>query len=1357
MPDVTLRVLPTCGTNYSDAVGAVNHVVRPGASTPDCGAYLMSKMSEPVSATTSTRCFAVPYRQRWTPFVLQEMLTVIRHQSRVAEDIRLLRVHIEIYFFSFRDQRIGEAVAAAGCAELSRKLTQDCSGRKVYVTWDEAWKPPPKEIDNTYILHPRMCHIESSCASDFPLISTIMNNALEEASRHLMGKIASKSGKTCRTIIIADTASACREQTRRAQTQSIIQEDSKFTYKEEPLLTGEEDTLTFPLVDSVPQLWPLLELANGEDDRAMWNPWDAWLDMHVEDRMRAHRASISEQVKNAGLVVPTVDDNVSFELYNLRRGASKAETVQQKCWHNATPLQQLQIAWLCTRTAPGHAIDFEHLQPLVNYWKMHPGEEWSAKLLGVCPQDALVASSVKQSLVEQINVPVGVHASVSGDKRFDAAVVAKGAQRTAQCFQKREYVFERKVDNELQLLRNLYSSCPMPDLLIPLALRAKSIALEYLKTPVVPLEKKWKFLWYAVIGTEHAHEVSQFLEDLHRALCDRNMSIDQVRLCELGRFWAAKMRSAAYRRTGLQKRNDAVTLAHTSCWLYGLQESACASRCQVDANQKQKDAARTYWIKSLADEAHYFNSVEYNLHHKITGQHLRAGLVKGTRWQRYSTRDCEKSVNGLHLSLEMLSRNLRAIDTAIAMCRKKEVLMPASCCRLFVSGPFSCRFWHVIESVQDFTVVQLGVSPFRSLDIRESLHSHTSSMRCLYQQDQVAFARMLSLHASDVDSKRVHKMRMAIRLALHQVINDSLHFHRTSAPDTSAQYQGWWLAVERLPSDFRVCNLGILLDDEWESLVIEPVALYLCLLDTHEARCRSRFEPVHSQLLLDIWFRRLSLALQDAAKLACYAPGQPHVIFLETLADTFQRGNEEPLLRLCAQQTSLQRICKGRRGEFLYSRDIKVFAEHMVAPACCGPSSLLCFVSWILADMDGVPAILNAHEYGPTSKDLCWFRMLWKNHATPAKARSMHLSRQEHDLANLFSGCYHSSYSTLVYRRQVGFVSALIFKERLSNAKKCMQQQVRGNNEEYGKRMLRSVTELPLRRCLDVVSVTTKRLRTQESYLLELDSCTAQPETTPKETRNEMTSSVQREERPAALSIENMLKGTGILYDHCLEGFQWVLSLCESVHCVRHFCSSYIIPRWSNILGRQNVLGCWNAGVSCAQTLQERTHVASRKLRLTHAITYRTVNCEGKAALLDDIVQYAEHYGESLLGGPHGGVKQAACLLRELLTPHENRSPDEKKNDSLIRRKQTESFAEIMRDLYSDRPRPKGVLDAFGHRIWGTNGTAWTAAGERIKPSTAVLRALRCDPVAEAWNAAFAQRDKVSRDTQHDRERSDAE
>ena len=47
--------------------------------------------------------------------------------------------------------------------------------------------------------------------------------------------------------------------------------------------------------------------------------------------------------------------------------------------------------------------------------------------------------------------------------------------------------------------------------------------------------------------------------------------------------------------------------------------------------------------------------------------------------------------------------------------------------------------------------------------------------------------------------------------------------------------------------------------------------------------------------------------------------------------------------------------------------------------------------------------------------------------------------------------------------------------------------------------------------------------------------------------------------------------------------------------------------------------------------------------------------------------------------------------------------------------------------------------------------------GEKVKPSSAVLRALHCDSLADAWFAAFVNREKPTKIDQHDKERSDAE
>lgn len=1298
------------------------------------------------------------------------MLRVIHQRMRTYQNFSIFSVEIEIYFFSVSiDHDLCKSVGSVGCKALATLLAKDRRlTKEVLIVWDEAQIPSHHVLSpGTCVLRPRMCQIDSAGSHGSPVARAIMSKALDEASKHLLRDIVLKSNARCRTIVLADTAPAARGQTKLAQNQSIVREGGDNHYKEEPLLAIEEDALIFHLVDFVPHVANLLELTDGEHDLRTWDPWTEWLADYVEESMRVHRSSVREQVENAGLEVPSAKDIVAFELYSLRRKLHKTDAVYAKCWSTATPLERLKIAWLCTREDPDVSFDFGHLQSLVEYWRCHPGEDWSPMLADVWPEDLELARNLKQSLVDQIHIEVGPHAPKPNDEILDSTAVVRDARKTALCFRRREDVFERRVNNELQLLRHLYSSYPKPDLLIPYDLRARSIALTFLKMPQISLDKRWKFLWFAVIGTESAEEVSDFLEELHRGLWECGRGIEDVRLCVLGRFWAASLRSSKYRRSGVNKRNDPMMLADISSWLHNLPEPTWYLHVKDDSGKREQSKCRTFWKRALDDEAHYFNSLEYSAQHKNSRTRVRANSFAGTQWHLYSTHDRGKHKHGLHFSLEMLYRNMCVISNAVATCAKKGLLAAASECRLLVSGALSCRFWPLLESARGFTVVQLGFSPFQSRLATNSSKSPISSRRRLYQQDSVTLEASLAIPANCVEDGRFEKMKKAIRLALHQVLNDGL-LPTKDLDQTLTSAKGWWLAVENMPDNFRVRGLGVLLDNEWESTVIAPIARFVSELEANEEQCRSHFPTVYASTLSEIWLRRLSLALQHSAILACCGPGAPCVTFLETLAETLQRGNNEPLLRFSAQQRDLKLICKGHCGDLLYSREIKVLVERVLAPACAGPAGTLCLVNWVFSNADVLPLILKAHDYGPTSKDFFWFRIYWKEYSTPtnAKSRSIQLSVPQQGLSSMISPCAHSPYSESVHRRQIGFVSAVICRERLYHAQQFLCNLATDHNEERRMKALRVFTESHLRCFSGNHIASSKCARTQEHVSMELDNAKRRADAVASSTVLEAGPTGEHQLRAAGLKqcrhaevpeLSYLIQNSRLIYDNFFAGYEWQLSLSDAVHCVRCFCAHYILPRWTNMVGAKRELRGCEENTILENMRHCTTYVAARKYCLTGAIAYRSTHFEDLAALLDDVMRYSQQYGEDLLGGPFKNVHRSASSLRSLLTPHKNRTPTEKVADALLRRKQTESFAEIMRDLYCDRPRSKGVLDAFGHRIWGVGADMWTAEGERIQPSAAVLRALRSDPVAEAWNEAFATRDKLPQDYQHDRERSDAE
>ncbi len=99
-------------------------------------------------------------------------------------------------------------------------------------------------------------------------------------------------------------------------------------------------------------------------------------------------------------------------------------------------------------------------------------------------------------------------------------------------------------------------------------------------------------------------------------------------------------------------------------------------------------------------------------------------------------------------------------------------------------------------------------------------------------------------------------------------------------------------------------------------------------------------------------------------------------------------------------------------------------------------------------------------------------------------------------------------------------------------------------------------------------------------------------------------------------------------------------------------------------------------------------------------------------------------------------------LLRQHLVAFLARTPEQEKWDRVQRRRQVEAFADAQRDLYRDRPRPKGVLEGFGQRIKGRGKDVrcWTAEGEAVPLAPWVLRALRADLLAQAFYSSSAGR-----------------
>ena len=1131
-----------------------------------------------------------------------------------------------------------------------------------------------------------------------PHVQAKVNGILERGSAHL--RSCPLPQRRCRTVILADTRLATRKQAQWARGQRVLVEQ-EGQVMEGSLVEEQEEELVLPIIEAASDLRELHMGHVDESQHQAWDPWEEYIDGVLEQTfLVAKRQELQTKIEEVVFAAPwaPTSDEIERAIRELRRrGALRTEAARalQEHWDVATDVQRLQLLRLVV-CGKGPAVNLEEL-------KLHEKYEG---------EKALELVQLWREHKDWSGHPL-LHSLAQGDKAVREQKRALRAQVQVPLGpgRRKPAAPTAGADAALRLLEKHYVHRPKAEALIPVEERAIAVA----KASILQgsnTERDLRLVWFAVVGTERAAAVVAFIRSLHEMIWARG-NIWGMQLCTLARFWAATCRTPQYRGHGYEKRRDAVYMPRMEKWLY----SRGAPAWYKTASAAEVEEASLYWSNALRREARFMDFLAREAKEK----NERAGVAAetATGWRQYST--SEAAERRCAAPLEVLKRNLSEADARIQEAWQQG-LLAAEGCRLLVAGPLARKFWTLLKTRGRFTVLLLGPKEAPQAGTNKKLASLTMTRRAIYQLDDATL--QLHLRApvfASLEEARIRECGNAIKYALSEIWQgQSDYILRTSA-------EAWWQRAQRE-------------DTGWPAPWApngRVVSLHLALLDDIESRSRQLHQGANE--LESLWRRRLVLTIRQAAAVASVALGDPCCTFLDTCMERLARASEEPLLRAIKAHGDFDAV---RKAEALfYSQEVKTFVQIALAPLCWGPATTLRILSWFLADTSGLPKVLQAYA-DSLYKSYSLFRLqqhfpisrngLYANHRFTA---------QEHEFLSQVAPYSMLPYSNFEHKRQRAMGLVVICRRRLLNAA-CFARFFAVRPEICATALLRASALTP--------SIDTGPVWTQNELLALLNS--ADPEAIVERLAEHPPAVALEAFLRPAMPLEPDLESTplgGGLVASFIEGSSWQLDLLEAVHCVRNFAETDVTSAWRR-MNREDAS-------SALESLGAHEGAADLGRFLAGSIVHRSTNYEDLAAFLDDVEAYAAH--RLVDGLVDGRVTQATRRLRAELLHYLHRSPRLKEAHAKQRRQQVESFTHVQRNLYFDRPRPRGVLHGWGHRIKGESEEiqCWIAEGEPVRPWPRVRRALAGDAVAEAWHGAWCAAPKDQKKRQHDISRSDIE
>ena len=1301
MAHLTLRLLPTAESAHDQVFAMLGKKSTAPARYLASESIICSKIYEPGIERGTVRCLGVPYRQHWNEKLLDEISREIKtkEQGQKKEGFKVL---LEVYHFTQEEDEksVIKETVEAGVQKLQKMLPHSFGAILC------EWHNKKSLIIGGEV---KLCCIGEGALP--PHIRAILNNLLDEAAWHL--QFCSFPQGKCHTVILADTVLATRNQAQWARRQHVLVEhDGKIM--EGPLLDEHEDVLVLPLLDAVPDVRELHAYAADESQYQAWNPWDEYIDTVLEKRVLiSKRKELKISIEDVVFAAPWAqnqphDNKIEGAIRELRRrGGVRGESAQalEEHWDAATDLQRLQLLRLVV-FGKGSVIKLKELNlhekydgekafDLATLWCKSPQTDWSSH---PCLQSIALGDKAVQENRRALCAQVQVPLG-PGQRRL----LTRGSG-----------VEDEKA---LRLLQRNYITHAKPESLIPIEERAIWLTINGLLQDASNQERDLRLVWFAVVGTDKSATVVTFLRSLHEMIWSRGNRWG-MELCTLARFWAATCRTPRYRGTGFQKRRDPVHMPSLAGWLYNLGSPAWYK----NASPTEVEEASLYWSNALRKEARFMDFIARESKEKRSRRCVDTDSYGGASWHRYST--IEPMERSCAAPLEVLKRNLNEADAKIQEAWQRGLLAKESC-RLLVAGPLARKFWTLLSTRSRFTVLMLGAKEAPQAGTNKKLASLTMTRRAIYQLDDATLQRHVqaSVFAS-LNEGRIHEGGNAITYALLEIWQgQSDYMLRTTAKE-------WWQRAQREE---------VAWPKSWQHAG-RVLSLHIALLDDIETKSRQLQEGALADQLESLWKRRLVVAIRQAAAMASVAFGDPVCTFLETCMERLSRSSEEPLLRAIKTNSDFDTLRKGGTERLLYSQEVKAFVQYALAPLCLGPATSLCVLSWFLADTSGLPKVLRAYT-DSLYKSYSLFRLQARFPVLRTGLGENHrFTAQEHEFLLRVAPYSMMPYSNFEHTRQRAMGLVVMCRRRLLNAA-CFARFFEVRPKILATALLRAIALTP--------SIDTGVLWTQNELLALLNS--TDPGVVAERLAEHAPASAleifPRPPMPLELDLESQPLAEDLVASF-IAASAWQLQLLEAVHHVRNFAETYVKNAWRQMNAENAFSALESLGVHAGAQELERF--------LVGAIVHRSTTYDDLAAFLGDVEEYAAH---CLVDVEARRSKEAVQCLRAELLHFLHRTPELKEAHAKQRRRQVESFCHVQRNLYFDRPRPKGVLHGWGHRIKGESDEirCWIVEGEPVRPWPRVRRALAGDAIAEAWHSAWCVTSKQYKKRQHDISRADVE
>lgn len=1373
---LTLRLLPTADAIHDEVMGMLRKD-RAGQrlKEPSGGAYLSNMISE--RPVTVVRCLRSPYMQRWSEGLLDEMASVIvaschgwDHASLVALPSAVI---LEVFGFGGEEERDTlAAIVRSGLEALHAELQRRKATSTANAGGLSFWLDEERVCGSgTGAARCRACFRVVGEASEGQTEQEVAAAAqlVEESARHWAAlKLPAANGK-CRTIVLADTRLCARHQTTYAQSQKVL-EEGPDGLQEVPLLGAREEVLVLPLVDVVPSLASVPDRPEDESRYTEWNPWRTLLEEEAA-RSSAHEENCRRLVKavwQATLPCPMrgkAVEGAAGAVLRLRRGGRDAEAARcelETHWDETSTEERVQLQHLALRTCDAAAQAWAAARQ--DEWEAPFQEAGNAWLAGHRPDDELLTAPTAKGwlhalaeraygpctskLDSRVRVVVGPLPLTQSKKRPRRQEVPPRGERT-RCLEPGEHLEDLRRQDVLADLKVLYDARSTPEAHVPKERRALVVAEEFYWHERASVEERLRFLWYGVVGTEKADDVLAWLRVMHERCwtelrrpgrCARR----ELQLCTVARFWASTCRAPPFRRGGYERRRDNVQLAALARWLSTLPAPQCAV-------VEERATVQQEWLESLRQEARYVAFLQREATERGSRRPVDTDTFgRAEAWNRHSTDDPAPLARFLRPSLEMLQRSFEEADRVVDRCLRESRLAQGGC-RLLVAGGLARRLWVLLARHKEFAVLLCGQKDApQAGGAATRLASLAVSRRSVYQLDEAGTARQLE--AAGRQTANREGAARAIRLALHE----ETELHEADRSPPLLEGEAWWHKAQA--RSWRLCGAGVLRPEDWEDRALPVLAAHVARQDDAERSCRALLSAGESRIsdgLEQQWRRRLVLTLRQAAAAACLALGDPVPIFLETFYEQLSRAAEEPLLQLLRACPAFDTVRKGRGERFAYSQALKNFAQCGLAPLCLGPATTLYVMHWVLAHPECLSALA---ELGADAEP--WLR--------PLAA----LSRYEPPLDE---------------GERLFLVQVAAFSELANSDFERQRQMAAGGVVQLRRRLLAAAH---LRRALPgafrevACALPLARGRRGSQLWSQLEVLALLPRTDPARLAEEMRASVGAalagHRKPPEEAVLTSLGGASPLSAHAAEQHNKAalaqLELSEAVRCVRHFAEKTVRANWARWTQARRQQGWAVGGRTYLENLasgppedENFRSAPSAKLEyfLAACILHRRFEGHmGLAAMLEEAEAYAACCTPPLPGDEAVRVVAALRLLRRELVHHMHRVPGGAlaRADALQRRQQVEAFCHGKRDLFPDRPPPRGVLDGFGHRIWGESDDVrcWVAEGEAVRPWPRVRRILRADRLAEAWHTAWCAGQTRAyiarrRSNQHELDRADTE